>query len=1012
MTFFEQTSRRLNLRGNGALTWRKPQLGAIGALLQSFSLDDEEPPLISIPTGTGKTAVAMIAPHLMSPSPRRVLIVEPSVELRHQIAEEAEGQRVLRELGCIPTDADRPSVLELKGRVKEWSDVLDADFVVSHPQSISPSHYEASPPPNDLFDLVIVDEAHHLGAPTWRAILDYFKDARVILLTATPFRRDQKRIPGRLAYHYPLRSAISEGIYNPVIPDLLPVATGEARASVDARIAARAAEHLASTEHENSTMLIRGSTVERAKELAELYRVLGIHAEILHSRLGEKRKAAIIERIRSGEARAVAVVGMLGEGFDLPRLRIAAYHDKHRSTQSTIQLIGRLARTHPDFPQQSVLVAAQDADVYPELRDVVRRLYVEDADWARVLPGLIDEEVARREADQAYVHQFTESRGAIDPMLLTPLNRGSIYEMSQEWMPDFQANGIETGQIIGGATVVYAGTNEDNTTLVVATRKSVQPRWSKDAGLQNVEYGLTVISYRSPPQVEMPTLLVENSDSPRVLAKLRERLGIDEFARRIDPELVSQYLDGLERTSISSVGLRAEASYRNLMGRNVAARLRASDTAQAGLGHVMLQTSGADGRSITVGGATAKGKVWSTQYTSLRVYDEWVSEVTNRIWFARVGPSGPILPSVSRGARLVEWPNTPIVSVDFAPELHSGGWSLHTSGDVLNLEDVVLGLATNEWGAPSPDAPVEIQASLTGDEESPFWRGALHVSGEVRTLTGTEVQVRRGYGVESGLDEFLQATPPSIHFLDGRRVEGHVVYDGRARRTTESLSILRDEEWGGTDISAETRATALKRDNGMQSVHEAVERMILASPKRGRRRWVMCNDGKGELADYVVLEDLGRSGVALEFWHAKAAGGKPGVRITDLQVVTAQALRSRRFLPSRQLWGKFHKRLNRDEFPHLALVDGSDPECFLRARLGFDHSRQPRGWHRSWRVLQPKPEAKIVIVQPGLSRQDILDQAASTSSPSSSANDALSLLDVFQDFAVAEGWTAEVVCSP
>ena len=262
------------------------------------------------------------------------------------------------------------------------------------------------------------------------------------------------------------------------------------------------------------------------------------------------------------------------------------------------------------------------------------------------------------------------------------------------------------------------------------------------------------------------------------------------------------------------------------------------------------------------------------------------------------------------------------------------------------------------------------------------------------------------------LDEFLQATPPSIHFLDGRRVEGHVVYDGRARRSTESLSILRDEEWGGTDISAETRATALKRDNGMQSVHEAVERMILASPKRGRRRWVMCNDGKGELADYVVLEDLGRGGVALEFWHAKAAGGEPGVRITDLQVVTAQALRSRRFLPSRQLWGKFHKRLNRDEFPHLALVDGSDPECFLRARLGFDHSRQPGGWHRSWRVLQPKPEAKIVIVQPGLSRQDILDQVASTSSPSSSANDALSLLDVFQDFAVAEGWTAEVVCSP
>ena len=815
----------------------------------------------------------MIAPHLVSPSPRRVLIVEPSVELRHQIAEEAKGQRVLKELGCIPIDADRPSVLELKERVKDWTDVAGADFVVSHPKSISPSHYEASPPPKDLFDLVIVDEAHHLGAPTWQAILDYFKDARAILLTATPFRRDQKRIPGRVAYHYPLRSAISEGIYNPVIPDLLPVETGAARASVDARIATRAAEHFTSAEHAHSTMLIRGSTVERANELAELYRGLGIHVEVLHSRLGEKRKAGIIEKLRSGEARAVAVVGMLGEGFDLPRLRIAAYHDKHRSAQSTIQLIGRLARTHPDFPQQSVLVAAQDADVYPELRDVVRSLYVEDADWAIVLPGLIDEEVARRETDRAYIDEFTESHGAIDPMLLTPLNRGSIYMLPQEWLPDFQANGIETGQIIGGATVVYAGVNEDRTTLVVATRKSVQPRWSRDAGLQNVEYGLTIIGYRSPPQVEMPTLLVENSDSPPVLAGLRERLGIDEFASRIDPELVSQYLDGLERTSISSVGLRAEASYRNLMGRNVAARLRASDTARAGLGHVMLQTSGDDGRTITVGGATAKGKVWSTQYTSLRMYDEWVNDVTNRIWFARVGPSGPILPGVSRGTRLTAWPNTPIVSIDFAPELHSGGWSFHTNGDVLNLEDVTLGLTTNEWGAPSADGPVEIQASLNGAEEDPFWRGTLHVSGEVRTLTGTEVQVRRGYAVEGGMDKFLQATPPSIYFLDGCRVEGDVVYDGRGRPSTESLSILRDEEWGGTDITAETRATALKRDDGRQSVHGAVERMILSSPKRGRRRWVMCNDGKGELADYVVLEDLGRGGVALEFWARKGCGG-------------------------------------------------------------------------------------------------------------------------------------------
>ena len=1015
MTFFDETSSRLNLMGGGgAFTWRGPQRGAIGALLQSFSLDDEEPPLVSIPTGAGKTAVAMIAPYLMSPCPRRVLIVEPSVELRHQVAEEAKTQHVLRQIGCLPVGGQRPSVQELEGRVGNWDKIAQADFVVAHPNSISPSHYEDSPPPSDLFDLVIVDEAHHLAAPTWRAILDHFDHARAVLLTATPFRRDRKRIPGQLAYYYPLRRAIAEGIYHPVAPDLLPVEPGEARSSVDRRIASRAAELMATAEHATSAMLIRGASVTRAKELAGLYEGFGIHAEVLHSRLGDKRKTGIIERLRSGETRAVAVVGMLGEGFDLPRLRIAAYHDKHRSTAATIQLIGRLARAHTDFPQQSVLVAAQDADVYPELRDVVRRLYDEDADWAMVLPGLIDEEVARSEADQEYVDQFTEAQGTVTPTLLTPLNRGSLYEITPEWMPAFQGNlpdDLQVGKTIGGSTVIFVGVNPEGNTLIVVTRSIEKPRWSSDATLQDIKYGLTILSYRAAPQFEMQSLLVENSDSPRVLARLRKLLGFEEFARRVDPELVSRYLDGLERTSISSVGLRAERSYRNLLGRNVGSLLRASDTARAGLGHVMLQTVGEEERTITVGGATAKGKVWSTQYTSLRVYDEWVDDLTSRIWFARVGPSGPILPDVSRGSRLNEWPSKPIVSVDFPPELHTGGWTFHTSSDDLNLEDVSLALATSDWKAPDADGPVEIRASLSGDEDNPFWQGTLHINGDVHTLVGADIRVRRGYGNAWGVDELLRQFPPGIHFLDGQRVEGDIVYDDRTRPSTASLSILRDEDWEGTDISAETRATALERDNG-RSIHEAVEAMILASPRRGRR-WVMCNDGKGELADYVVIEDLGSGRVGLEFWHAKAAGGAPGVRITDVQIVAAQALRSRRFLPSRRIWEKVHRRLNRTESPPLTLVPGSHPEQHLRARLGFDHDdRWPNGWLHSWRVLQPKPEAKIVIVQPGLSKRSLREQLATSGSPSSSASDALSLLSVVQDFAVAEGWTAEVVCSP
>src|SRR5436190_16170959 len=64
--------------------WRRPQLAALGQLMAHWCLAESEPPLVSLPTGVGKTAVAMAAPHLLGS--QRVLVVVPSTELRGQTA--------------------------------------------------------------------------------------------------------------------------------------------------------------------------------------------------------------------------------------------------------------------------------------------------------------------------------------------------------------------------------------------------------------------------------------------------------------------------------------------------------------------------------------------------------------------------------------------------------------------------------------------------------------------------------------------------------------------------------------------------------------------------------------------------------------------------------------------------------------------------------------------------------------------------------------------------------------
>ena len=54
---------------------------------------------------------------------------------------------------------------------------------------------------------LIVDEAHHVTVDTWNKIRDRFKAKRILQFTATPFRRDGKRIDGKIIFNYKLGDA-------------------------------------------------------------------------------------------------------------------------------------------------------------------------------------------------------------------------------------------------------------------------------------------------------------------------------------------------------------------------------------------------------------------------------------------------------------------------------------------------------------------------------------------------------------------------------------------------------------------------------------------------------------------------------------------------------------------------------------------------------------------------------------------------------------------------------------
>lgn len=71
-------------------------------------------------------------------------------------------------------------------------------------------------PPGDLFDIVLVDEAHHSAAETWNDLMNAFPFAYRILFTATPFRRDNREIKAKPVYYYPLARAYDEKTFGEV----------------------------------------------------------------------------------------------------------------------------------------------------------------------------------------------------------------------------------------------------------------------------------------------------------------------------------------------------------------------------------------------------------------------------------------------------------------------------------------------------------------------------------------------------------------------------------------------------------------------------------------------------------------------------------------------------------------------------------------------------------------------------------------------------------------------------
>jgi DNA repair protein RadD len=384
------------------LQLREPQIEAYQALYEYFKAGGKTA-IIQIPVGCGKSGIAAIAPFGIAKG--RVLVVAPNLTIKEGIFESLDvtnRQKCFwRKRNILSDEAMIGGPFATTLDTGNLSVCENSHFIVSNVHQLATNTEKwLRKFPKDFVDLIIVDEAHHSPAESWKKVLGHFDQARVINMTATPFRGDGQEIDGELVYRYPFKKATFKGYIKRITAsyaaptELEFTAKGETKVyTLDEVLAMKEKDWfsrgIALSDPCNQTIvdnslekleLLRETgtahqliavacSVNHARRITAMYEARGFKADLIYSEMDEEAKAAVKRRLTSGELDCIVQVQMLGEGFDHPKLSVAAIFRPFRTLAPYIQFVGRILRVivqnspgHPDNYGHVVTHAGMNLD--------------------------------------------------------------------------------------------------------------------------------------------------------------------------------------------------------------------------------------------------------------------------------------------------------------------------------------------------------------------------------------------------------------------------------------------------------------------------------------------------------------------------------------------------------------------------------------------------------------------------------------------------------------------------
>ncbi len=400
---------------------------------------DRKAAFLLIGVGCGKTVILQAAPYMLGQHMRgrQVIFLSDNCTLRKRVMEDfptdkkhrpIQDKWPLYQLGLLTKETPCPQIVELASETQTTYsiDLSKPDILVANRQFLINLVKNGAISPEDV-GLIVVDEAHHSAASTYRTIFNYFSNASLVFLTGTRHRGDGEQLPfiryetvqqeeengqfilkqaPRPDFEFSIQDAwnlqppiLKRITFSPAMSEGFKVKENGEEVEYSAELFYERAEKDRSWFHEciladsfcqpvldravdilhnkreqghPHRMIIRALNIKHAYRLHELcqsYSLLQDKVGIVHSKNEEYdlegRPSDIFEKFYNDEYIALIHVSMVGEGFNVPYASVSVPLCIMRSMQKAEQEFGRIIRkVDGSYP-------ADDGDIHSDNLAVV-----------------------------------------------------------------------------------------------------------------------------------------------------------------------------------------------------------------------------------------------------------------------------------------------------------------------------------------------------------------------------------------------------------------------------------------------------------------------------------------------------------------------------------------------------------------------------------------------------------------------------------------------------------------